>query len=328
MVDVSRVMLVPSPAFHPVSVLSLVLYWDEVWLPWTDCAIQDTPIRLVMARKEIGPSLEIPISALPKVWRPAESILLNELLLHGCLRAVEVHIEGIESPGGFAERVFQGRLADHLREWERESHRIALREHVAPLLAGPVQVGPQSSASSSDTEGALLTAVTAAFAVDEGTTVEEIMRFREKHRTKLLRFRAALFDLGAYMGEEASAAEPARSFAIARDVVRHRVEPALSSLESALKESGVKFVVKSVVGAANVTLGPITPATAVSGSLALGAQTVDYAFARSKLREEHPYAYLHQARVSLGLADTDRFMPSREPRTWEESMIAEDAWSA
>jgi hypothetical protein len=326
MADVSRVMLVPTPASRPVSVLSLVLYWDEVWLPWTDCAIQEMPIRFVMAREEIGPSFEIPISAPPKVWRPAESILLNELLLHGCLRAVEVPIEGIESPGGFAERVHQRRLADHLREWERETYRVALREHVAPLLTGPVQVGPRSS-DTPGAEGALLTAVTAAFAVDENTTVEKIVRFREEHRTKLLRFRAALFDLGAYMGEATSAAEPARSFAVARDVVRHRVEPALSSLESALKESGVKFVVKSLVGAASVTLGPITPATAVSGSLALGAQTIDYAFARSTLREEHPYAYLHEARVNLGVADTDRFMPSREPRTWEDTMVAEDAWS-
>lgn len=93
---------------------------------------------------------------------------------------------------------------------------------------------------------------------------------------------SSLFDLGAYMGDEGIGAEPARSFAVARDVVRHRVEPALSSLESALKESRVKFVVKSLIGAASVALGPITPATAVSGSLALGAQTIDYAFARSK----------------------------------------------
>ena len=305
--------------------LSLALYWDEVWLPWTDCVIQEIPIRLAMAREEIGPSFEIPISGPPKVWRPAKSILLNELLLHGCLRTVEVPIGGIESPGGFAERVYQRRLADHLREWEREVYRVALREHVAPLLAGPVQVGAQSDALL--TEGALLTAVTAAFEVDESTTVEEIVRFREEHRTKLLRFRAALFDLGAYMGEEASAAEPARSFAIARDVVRHRIEPALSSLESALKESGLKFAVKSVVGAANVTLGSITPTTAVSGSLALGAHTVDYAFARARLREDHPYAYLYEARVDLGADDAGQFVPSPESTRWEDTMVAEDAWS-
>jgi hypothetical protein len=141
-------------------------------------------------------------------------------------------------------------------------------------------------------EGALLGAALEAFVVDEDTPVERLVRFREENARTLQRFRGAMSDLGQSLRQ--SAIRPEATLAAARDVYRTRVEPDLGTLEDRLKESRIKFLTRSIFGAAALAITPLSVPTALEGGARLGAQSINYRFSRDRLLEEHPYGYLHR----------------------------------
>jgi len=88
--------------------------------------------------------------------------------------------------------------------------------------------------------------------------------------------------------------QPEAMLAAARDVYRTRIEPELGALEARLKESRIRFLTRSLLGAAAMTVTPFSTPVALEGGARLAAQNIDYRFSRERLLEEHPYGYLHR----------------------------------
>ncbi len=165
----------------------------------------------------------------------------------------------------------------------------SLLPHWASLVDRQARRGPRR-------EGALLSAVIEGFEVDPGTPVDDILRFRRRHRPVMGRFRASVVDLCERLGDDAP---PMTLLARARDTVRNRVEPALGDLEAVMKEGRLSFAVKSLVGATALSLAPIAPVRAAESGAHLVGQTVAYRFSRDKLVREHPFGLLHNMRREL-----------------------------
>jgi len=183
---------------------------------------------------------------------------------------------------------------------------LAAETNLAPFshsLGGHLAAVVGSSAEDADRadssrEAALLSVVVEAFTVDPSVSSEEILRFRSRNSKAQARLRASLVDLAGQLRTETS---PTTMLAEARDTYRNRVEPALGHLEEALKESRVKFFLKSLVGATAIALAPIEPISTSAGAARVVGQSLDYSYSKSKLVGEHPYGYLHQVGEQLGI---------------------------
>jgi hypothetical protein len=162
--------------------------------------------------------------------------------------------------------------------------------HIGSLLGAHEEGAPLEEAS-------LLSAAVSSFDLDPQTSVEDIIAFRQKHHASLGRFRASMADLKDRLQ---AGGTPQTKLASARDTYRNRVEPALASLEDGLKESRLKFVLKSVVGASVIALGPVSPASALVGGARLTGQTIKYGYSQHRLLEEHPFGYLHKVSSAFG----------------------------
>ena len=162
----------------------------------------------------------------------------------------------------------------------------------------------------------MIGAATEAFAVLEDTPVDDLLWFRDKHADSLGRFRAAMADMAAALRKPEVAPEAALS--AARDVYRNRVEPSLGALESRLTESRLKFVARSIFGAAALTVAPMSAPSVVQAGATLAGQTIRYRFSRERLLEDHPYGYLHRLSRSDFVVPSEHFSPqvvssSRDP---------------
>jgi len=103
-------------------------------------------------------------------------------------------------------------------------------------------------------EAALLSAAVDAFRVHDDTPVEDILLFRTRNKGLIGRFRASMVDLSAELQQDEA---PLTLLASARDTYRNRVQPALANLETAMNESFIRFLIRSLVGATSITLAPV-----------------------------------------------------------------------
>ena len=114
----------------------------------------------------------------------------------------------------------------------------------------------------------------------------------------MARLRACLGDLATAMEAEVT---PESALAEARNVIRNRVEPALGELEDVLKQSGLTFFWKSVLGATALTFSATaTPGSTIQGGARLIAQTMEYRFSKTAMVRKHPFGYLHQVGEEFG----------------------------
>ena len=165
-------------------------------------------------------------------------------------------------------------------------------------------------------EGALIGVAVDAFFVRPDTPVEQLVAFREEHGTALRRFRGAMTDLAAALRQPEIAPEAALS--AARDIYRNRVEADLGALEERLSESRIKFLAKSLFGAAALATTPLAAPAVAESAARFGAQTINYRFSREKLLQEHPYAYLHRLSgadfvIPRQIAGVDLVSPDTSP---------------
>lgn len=356
MPDVTRALLLPDWLKPQDGVLkSLALYWDEVIVP--DSAYRWSPVFRVEELEKPPPwsdtTLELEDAGV--VRRHGADIAAESLMPHG--RPPNEDPDGelflrIEK-GEDGRARFTGTLRAQLpdttepspepdpdvaarnhREWREATaslHGDALiaraqqcREIAASNNLAPVAPSLLSHiASLTDEvngpvmEGALIGVAVDAFFVRPDTPVEQLVAFRDKHRTALRRFRGAMTDLAAALRQPEIAPEAALS--AARDIYRNRVEADLGALEERLSESRIKFLAKSLFGAAALATAPMaTPAVAESAAR-FGAQTINYRFSREKLLQEHPYAYLHRLSsadfvIPRQVVGADLVSPDTSPR--------------
>jgi hypothetical protein len=342
--DVSRALLLPDWAAPSDTVLkSLALYWDEIVVP--DSTFRDSPVIRLEDLNDPPPRSDatLALEAAGVVKRHPTDIAAESFMPHP--RAPNEDSEGIillriedddrgrtrftqtlridpanlvnaptpkrrDSPEDDPDRDVREATAalhaDTLLERARQSRELAVANNLAPVA--PSLLSHLASLTTDEAEypmieGALLGVALDAFMARSDTPVEAIIEFRDRHVRAIQRFRAAMTDLGALLRQADIAPEAA--LAAARDVYRNRVEPDLAALEARLSESRIKFLTRSMFGAAALAVTPLTAPTVTENAVRLGAQTINYRFSRDRLVEEHPYSYLHR------LSTADFVIPSQ-----------------
>lgn len=213
--------------------------------------------------------------------------------------------------------------ADLLMARSRRCLELCAMNNLAPVA--PSIMAHLAALSSDDkdgdepiSEGALIGVAVDAFEVREDTPVEAVIEFRERNLAAVQRFRAAMTDVGAALRE--GSLKPEAALAAARDIYLNRVAPDLGLLEDRLKESRVKFLARSLFGAAALAVTPLTTPLVVESAARIGAQTINYRFSRKRLLDEHPYGYLQRVAVSdlvtpRQLSGLDLVSPDVNPTT-------------
>ena len=182
----------------------------------------------------------------------------------------------------------------------RHSREYADRHSLPSIATGKCSAAasvPAKVATAPRSEAVLVSAAIQGVAVAPGTTVEDVISFREQNGRLMGRFRASIIDLAEAIQRDAP---PAAVSEQAHAILKNRVEPALGDLEEVLKRGRIRYAWKMLTGATSILLGPTRPAFAAMSSGRIASQALDYAFDRDKLIREHPYGLLHAIRAEFG----------------------------
>jgi hypothetical protein len=323
--DVTRALLLPDFQVPAEGLLrNLALYWDEI--AWVRRSGRDDDSAVVDALRDHGVLVDVagPEVSMTRVLEPwtghdrgpregEEAFLAFEKDEFG-RRVFKRYLwldrsqlgppnaEPAEDPA--QDDYAWGRLiADRYVSEVEQAIALCARQNFAPLAASPeahlASLVGETPPGVPTREAALLSVVLTMFEVSADTPIDEILAFREKHYVAMARFRASLGALASELREDVT---PETALAQARDVVRNRIEPALSDLEDVLKQSRLKFVWKAALGASAISLAPISPTVAVQGSTQVVGHTLDYTLNKQALVRSHPYGYLHAIGSGFGRA--------------------------
>lgn len=330
--DVSRALLLPDLSLPDAVVLKTsALYWEQVVMVDYVERLGDDRVERAFSLREDDlkrladegillverraatmpqPSLPAPYDVIPEDRLKASTVRLLATVAAiaediNRLKELEDSGKGSDSErdrvldkltaeaGAMAAELYLNRLHDAF-ELARD-HNLAPLGHSVLSHVGSVLGRADDGAAYR--EAALLAAAIEGFEISADTPVERICAFRSRHNHLIGRFRSSLVDLSASLHEDLA---PTARLAGARDVYRNRVVPALGDLETAMRESRLTFVLRSLVGAAALTLGPVKPVTAAEEGAQLIGRTISYRFSRKRLVQEHPYGYLYKVRKEFG----------------------------
>jgi hypothetical protein len=309
--DIARALILPDlrdPS--PETVRNLAIYWDEIVYPTYEDSLYLESEDLLLREGVVQPlERDVPVDTVfpvrdgfdpDKDWsyhftRNADGEIQVELAPG---RAGSKYVPELRDlSDAQLEAIAAIMLGRHIG-FVDDSFSIAAENNLAPIshsLGGHLAAVIGSSQEDEETlpsrEAALLSVVVEAFMIDPTVSSEEVLAFRDRHSQSQARLRGSLVDLASKLRDDAS---PKAMLAEARDTYKNRVEPALGDLEEALKESQVKFFLKSLVGATAIAIAPIEPVSTSAGAARVVGQTIDYSYSKSKLVREHPYGYLHE----------------------------------
>lgn len=281
------------PPIHEI--LSLLLVWDTVEVA-TPGALWET----------LTPDHALPLAELAEQgvvrWQPSSPRIWHPETLLGSVRA---------AGAGRMPEWGDPRWPQAAREWADalvQTYALDVRDAVNDAntrglacvatsdVATAVASLPALSRQAAESESALIQAAMRSVRVVPGTEIGDILAFRAKNAKLMGRFRGAMIDLAHSLQRDASSSA---LMAEADAVIKNRVEPVLADLDVTLSRGRVKYAWTMLLGTTTILLGPVTPiATATNGGRVL-AQTLAYAFDRSKLVREHPYGLLQAARSEL-----------------------------
>jgi hypothetical protein len=316
MTDVSRALILPDLSTpSPLVIANMALYWEEVVVTeYGDAWHHAVDPRLVEAGFVRTLDRELSYET---IFPPGANESANEDLKGFLIRRDEggrfVEIEGVRDDAGLVGSRLTGpfkdctdeqlealaaiSLAEQLGQLD-DSLAIAASNNFAPIshsigghLAAVIGSSGSTVGGTSSREAALLSVTADAFTLDPSITVEDLLAFRERSARARARFRASLVDLSEQLRADGP---PGSLLSEAADTFKNRVEPALGDLEDALKESGIKFLLKSLVGATAIAVAPIEPISTSVGAAKVVGQTIDYSYSKSRLVRDHPYGYLHE----------------------------------
>jgi hypothetical protein len=351
--DIARCLLLPDSRSPSDGTLkNLALYWDQIVVPDATYRVKPAfradlaspPARSVDALKleEAGIVVrvneDVPAEAFMKRGRMARDepggieLLAIERDETGRTRftgTLQLTEESLGPPNETKSVTDEDILeaaaslrAESLIARARLGREMAAKNHLAPIapsLVSHLACLVNTDESCPVAEATMMGAAIESFVVAADTPVATIVAFREKNALTMQRFRGAMADLAATLRE--SDVRPEAALDAARDVYLTRVQPSLGALEERLNERRLKFAVRSILGAAALTIAPLAPIAAVESGIRLGAQTIEYRFSRQQLLDEHPYAYLHR----LASADfmvprshfaTDLISTTTDPEQW------------
>jgi hypothetical protein len=322
MSDVSRALILPDMSTPtPLVISNLALYWEEVvvthygdaWHDPVDARLVDAGIVRVLDRDL---SFETVFPPNPGE-NPGED--LKGFLVRRNRDGKLTEVEGVRDETGLKGSALAASfkdctdkeleafaaisLAEQLGQID-DSLAIAASNNFAPLsysvgghLAAVIGSSGDESGALPSREAALLSVAADAFTLDPSVTVEDLLAFRAKSDRARARFRASLVDLSEHLRADGY---PGSLLSQAADTFKNRVEPALGDLEEVLKESGIKFLLNSLVGATAIAVAPVEPISTSVGAAKVLGQTIDYSYSKSRLVRDHPYGYLHELGSQLG----------------------------
>lgn len=303
MTEVARALVLPDFGGSPVQdLLSLLLVWDQV----------EVDVRVVNSdgeserdheerRRLVEEGL---IYETRKPFNPEPSGPTSRAAEDQLIRLGPSDIERLSARAGKGTaRLFMRNL--------REALDYATENGLAPLAISPfadvASSLPIASSSSPITEATMIHVASPSITLDSETTVEDLLRFREKNVALIGRFRASLIDLAASIDAESTAAGVEQ----ARAILVNRIEPALANLSDELDRGRISFAVRTLLGATAIGLSSVTPASASVAGGRIATQSLRYAFDRDRLVRDHPFGLLHRIRSQF---DTEAPLTSRSHR--------------
>lgn len=273
---------------QPEDLLSLLLVWDEIEVEaWDGESAPSNESQVFRELKEAG---------LVREYQPF--IKMDTF--------VDPTIPDNESNAELLTRAEENglMLADGLITSVSKARREATDRGAAPLavtyFAELASALPPLEPSAPIAEASMIQVATQGIRVNRDTAVKDVLRFRERNRRLMGRFRGALVDLAASI--DTDTATQATEQAHAKLV--NRVEPELGNLTTALARGSISFTTETLVGATAVSLAPIDPATMMVAGGALAARTLKYAFDRDRIVKEHPLGLVYRARQQFGEPST------------------------
>jgi hypothetical protein len=268
----------------PIDLLSALLIWEELEVEgWGSSSPAGEDDLVYPALVEAG------------LLQPYASHIEIDLFVDPSIPAAETDAErsarAEENGVLFADGLIDV-VADGLKEArERGLAPLALEELTELALAMPV---PDPGAPAA--QATAIRVATAGVRVNGRTRVEDLLRFRDRNRRLMGRYRAVLGDLAASLETD----DPRRAAEHAQATLANRLEPALGDMTDALSRSRVLFTLEAVLGATTVSLAPLDPATLAAATGVLAVRTLKYAFDRERVVREHPLGLLFRARGEFG----------------------------
>jgi hypothetical protein len=158
-------------------------------------------------------------------------------------------------------------------------------------------------------EAALASCVLRTVRLDDRTSVEDLIRFRDEHKMELARFRAAIGELTAELSKDYATIEAFQQ--AVRDLIINKVQPAISELHHSrlrLFRTTAPAFLKAVAFTtapaivAQASLGPGASALTVLGGSAMYvmATLAKYRADREELLMKSPYSFVLSARATFG----------------------------
>jgi len=316
--DLSSVLLAPNPSRRVLSrgeLLTLVLYWDRLVAPSAAFVTKTGTAHFEWIPGTIVASADGHLSIAGDIAYPGwpggrnqRDVLFDRLRTEGVIESVEVVREDFPPSGLY----WPASSLHALEQWEAKAYDYAAGANLGVILTSPRAI-PRPALELESTltpEVSLVRAAGEGFSLADDADVNDVLSFRARNQRQLLGLRAALFDLSSYLAE---ASDTSRAMISARDVIRHRVEPALSDLEDALKEGRLRFMWRSIIGAATLFSGASVPAAIGLGAAGVATETINYRFNRGRLRKQHPFAFLSIASGALQAGAHPTEEPDAQP---------------
>jgi hypothetical protein len=310
MTEVARALVLPDFGGPPINdLLSLLLVWEEVEVDIRDVGTENRGDGGDEERQRLVE--EGLIREIRKPFNPGTPRRSGDDLIS--LAPEEIDRMATQTGIGTA-RAFMSNIRDALD--------YANRNGLAPLAISPfasvASSLPYALPSAPITEATMIHVASPGLKLDSETTVEDVLRFREKNAALIGRFRASLIDLAASIEAQSTAAAAEQ----ARSILANRIEPALADLSDELARGRIRFAVRTLLGATAIGLSTATPASASVAGGRIATQSLRYAFDRDRLVREHPFGLLHRVRSQFDTTVAPLSDPHR-PVTDPERYVAE-----
>lgn len=292
MTEVARALVLPDLfAPGPSDLMSLLLVWDELELEkcdyhpaWPSYPDFRAALREAGVVREFPPPFEIQPVADPTLSDDETEDELEERARGNGLMLAE----------GIRNSVEDAQIKAH----DRGLAPVAMTQfaHLASAL-------PPLDPSSPVAEATMIQVAAKGLQLEQTAELEAVLKFREKNRGLMGRFRGAMIDLSAEIDSDTPAKVAEQAYAL----MNNRVEPLLGDLASALSRGRLSFFVRTLFGATAVALTPTDPAAKAIAGGAIVTRSLKYAFDRGAVVREHPYGLLYQ--VHLELSEEARAQP-------------------
>ncbi|HEY5816189.1 MAG TPA: hypothetical protein VIS95_07605 [Solirubrobacterales bacterium] len=280
MSEIARALVLPDFfAPDPADLMSLLLVWEELEVEvgdyhpqWPDYKDFRDTLRDTGLIREYPPSFEIKPVVDPTIPDDQSGPELEQLAQSDGMELAAVVLRSIRKA--------------QLQARDQGFAPVAMTQ-LAELASVLPPVDPQAPIA----EATMIQVAVNGMRLDPATNLDDVLRFRERNRHLMGRFRGAMIDLSAAIDAGTAATAKEQAYA----AMANRIEPVLGELAIALDRGRLSFAVNTLLGATALALGTADPTATAVTSGGLVAQSLKYAFDRDSLVRNHPYGLIYRA---------------------------------